>query len=62
MKESTAERTKLRRQKKSDEKNNLNEFNKIIVEKDKSVNKDLVLKNQKTLWISKFNSYAKAFV
>ena len=55
MKETTAERTKLRRQKKSDEKNNLNEFNKIIVEKDKSVNKDLVLKNQKTLWISKFN-------
>ena len=44
------------------EKNNLNEFNKLIVGKDKSVNKDLVLKNQKTLWISKFNSYAKAFV
>ena len=44
------------------EKNNLNEFNKLIVGKDKSVNKDLVLKNQKTLWISKFNWYAKAFV
>ena len=37
--ETVAGRTKLRRQKKSDKKNTVNEFNKQIVEKDKSINK-----------------------
>ena len=40
-----AERTKLRRQKKSDEKYIANEFNKLIIEKDKSINKDLIEKH-----------------
>ena len=35
----------MRRQKQSDEKNTVNEFNKLIVESDKSKNKDLIKKN-----------------
>ena len=39
--ESIAERTKMRRQK-SDEENTVNELNKLIVKKDKSINKYLI--------------------
>ena len=35
----------MRRQKQSDEKNTVNEFNKLIVESDKSKNKDLIKKH-----------------
>ena len=35
----------MRRQKQSDEKNTVNEFNKLIVESDKSENKDLIKKH-----------------
>ena len=35
----------MRRQKQSDEKNTVNEFNKLIVERDKSKNKDLIKKH-----------------
>ena len=40
--ESIAERTKMRRPKKSYEKNTKNEFNILIIEKDKTINNDLI--------------------
>ena len=43
--ESIAERRKMRRQKNLMKKNTVNEFNKLIVAKDKSINKDLIEKH-----------------